>query len=657
MSERLPGSREEDAWLSDAQLERCAPAETEPFQGPVPTRMISNGEYMPFPQTQKQKQVESRVKELAGKASKKLGMTRRQFLEGTGGLAASFLAMNEVYGNTFFKVDEVEMFEKAAFAENATPRNLFVFDDQTHIVRSSTNNPQGLRALAQGPGSVSTAAGFSPATTPPFGNPNNGTGGNPGGVDELGSPWTPWNPGQLGPDSPPNPGPPTTDAGEFHLGQYINRMYLQAQTSVSIISNANIALFTPPGGGVPGAANNIHDSLLSEILTGWQTGQCRDYINAVAGSTRALAHGQIYPGYGNTVDPLFGDYTQWQIENMQPDSWKGYNVAFAASSAPGAAFTRWRLDDEVIAYPTYAIIARNKDQLKNHPGFFNICIHKGLSANGTQPGGANNLPNFGNPDDMVKVATDWPEFNWIIYHACLRPGFWALQSLQDIENLSGAMTPTTLTDRDGHSVPNIRWSTQLAQIAAGKYVAGAEPFSTSPSSTRRLRNIYAELGTTMASMIVTFPTVWAHLIGQLLYYMGENNIVFGSDSLWYGGPQWQIEALWRSQIPDDIADRWGYPQLNEGAKRKILGLNSARLYGLPVAASKYGDGNLASYPTAPELQSGGRLDTLLRSVGYPTPVVSANLIPDDRFSKLQRWAEESGRGRSNARHGWIRTRV
>src|SRR5437763_1674606 len=210
MSERLPGSREEDAWLSDAQLERCAPAESEPFQSPVPTRMISNGEYVPFPQTQKQKQVESRVKELAGKASKKLGMTRRQFLEGTGGLAASFLAMNEVYGNAFFKVDEVEMFEKAAFAENATPRNLFVFDDQTHIVRSSTNTPQGLRALAQGPGSVSTGAGF-------LANPFNGAGGNPAGVDELGSPWTDWNPAQLGPDSPPNPGMPTTALGEFHL--------------------------------------------------------------------------------------------------------------------------------------------------------------------------------------------------------------------------------------------------------------------------------------------------------------------------------------------------------------------------------------------------------------------------------------------------------
>ncbi|MGE5345156.1 MAG: hypothetical protein ACM3JH_04300 [Acidithiobacillales bacterium] len=648
--ERVPGSREEDAWLSDEQLDRCAPAENEPFRSPVPTRMVSNGEYMPHPQTEKQRQVEYRVRELAESAAKKLGISRRKFLEGTGGMAASFLAMNEVFGKTFFKVSKEEMFERAAYAENAPPKNLFVFDDQTHIVRSSTNSPNGLRALAQGPGPVSTGAGY-------LANPFNGTGGNPAGVDELGGAWTPWNPAQLHPDFPPNPGPPTTVLGEFHLGQYINRMYLQSQTSVSIISNANIALFTPPGGGVPGPATNIHDSLVSEILTGWQTAQCRDYINQVAGAPRALAHAQIYPGPGNLDDPMFGDYTQWQIENMQPDSWKGYNVAFAASAYPGAAFMRWRLDDEVIAYPTYAVIARNRDQLRKHPGFFNICIHKGLSANQTQPGGANNLPDFGNPDDLVKAATDWPQFNWIMYHSCIRPSFWVLQALQDIENLPGAMVPTLLTDSDGHAVPNIRWSSQFAQIAAGKYVAGAEPTSMSPSSTRRLRNLYAELGTTMASMIVTFPTVWAHLIGQLLYYMGQDNIVFGSDSLWYGGPQWQIEALWRSRIPDEIRDRWDYPQLTEGAKRQILGLNSARLYGLAPATPRYVDGDLPNYVTAPELQPGGRMDDVLRGPGYPEPVQAASLLEQDRFEKARSEVEEMAWGRSHTRFGWIRSRV
>jgi uncharacterized protein len=648
-SERIPGSREEDAWLSDEQLERCAPAENEPFQGPVPTRMISNGEYMPLPQTEKQRHVEFRVKELADKAAKKLGISRRQFLASTGGLAASFLAMNEVYGNSFFKVRAVEMFEPAAAAENGPPKNLFVFDDQTHIVRSSLNTPQGLRALAQGPGSASTAAGFTA-------NPFNGVGGNAAGPDELGNPWTPWNPAQLGPDFPPNPGPPTTVQGEFHLGQYINRLYLEAQTNVAIISNANFALFTPPGGGTPGPASNIHDSLIGEILTGWQTSQCRDYINALAGSTRALAHGQVYPGPGNLADPLFGDYTQWQIENMQPDSWKGYNVALAASAAVGTPFTRWRLDDEAIAYPTYQVIARNKDQLKKHPGFFNICIHKGLSPNASQPGGPNNTPEWGNPDDMVKVATDWPQFNWIIYHSCIRPSFYPLQSLQDIENLPGAMAPTVLIDSDGHAVPNIRWSTQFAQIAGGKYVAGAEPYSTSPSSRKRLPNVYAELGSTMASMIVTFPTVWAHLIGQLLYYMGDENILFGSDSMWYGGPQWQIEALWRSQIPDNIRERWGYPQLSDKAKRNILGLNSADLYGLTPGAGRYKDGNLASYATDPALQPGGRMDTVLRGVGFPEPVTPVALLPnDDRFAKMRRWADEMRLGRSNRRDGWMRS--
>src|SRR5258706_5612178 len=46
-SPRPPGSREEDAWLSDEQLARCVPAETEPFQSHVPTRMVTNGEHMP----------------------------------------------------------------------------------------------------------------------------------------------------------------------------------------------------------------------------------------------------------------------------------------------------------------------------------------------------------------------------------------------------------------------------------------------------------------------------------------------------------------------------------------------------------------------------------------------------------------------------------
>jgi hypothetical protein len=212
-----------------------------------------------------------------------------------------------------------------------------------------------------------------------------------------------------------------------------------------------------------------------------------------------------------------------------------------------------------------------------------------------------------------------------------------------------------LWDSDGRGFPNIRWSTQFAQIAAGKYLAGAEPTSNSPDSRHRLRNLYAEIGTTMASMIVTFPTVFAHLIGQLLHYMGEDHILYGSDSIWYGGPQWQIEAFWRFQIPEQMRQTWGYPRLTEIAKRKILGLNSARLYGLPTNAKRYDQGGLAGFATAPELQPGGRVDVALSGVGYPTPVVPAVSLPQDRFSRIKGWADEMKLSRSNARNGWIRT--
>lgn len=85
--------------------------------------------------------------------------------------------------------------------------------------------------------------------------------------------------------------------------------------------------------------------------------------------------------------------------------------------------------------------------------------------------------------------------------------------------------------------------------------------------------------------------------------------------------QWQIEALWRFQIPDDIAERWNYPQLTEWDKRNILGLNSARLYGLygrqavPVGepGSAYRTGRLPDY--AAHMQPGSRIDTVSASAG------------------------------------------
>ena len=156
------------------------------------------------------------------------------------------------------------------------------------------------------------------------------------------------------------------------------------------------------------------------------------------------------------------------------------------------------------------------------------------------------------------MARDWPELNFIIYHACFGPRFFDAEALEAIR-----------TEKLRNGVPDLRWLTEFAQLSAP------------------LRNVYAEIGTSFASCVITFPSVCAHMLGQLLKYMGPERIVFGSDSLWYGAPQWQIEAFWRFQIPQDMAKKYGYPSLNDKAKRQILGLNSARLYNLPNRVAAY----------------------------------------------------------------------
>ena len=166
-------------------MRHVAPAEDEPFQSPVPTRMVSNGEYMPHPQTEQQKHVEYRIKELAFEAAKRLGQSRRQFLLGTGGLAAAFIAMNEVHGKTF-NVERGRDVRARGLRREGGAEGPFSSSTtrQRHIVRSSMNSPQGLRAPACTRDRVRCPrARATPAT------PFNGTGGNAAGPDEFGNLW------------------------------------------------------------------------------------------------------------------------------------------------------------------------------------------------------------------------------------------------------------------------------------------------------------------------------------------------------------------------------------------------------------------------------------------------------------------------------------
>jgi hypothetical protein len=336
----------------------------------------------------------------------------------------------------------------------------------------------------------------------------------------------------------------------------------------------------------------------------------RNFVNRISGSQRLLAHGQLYPGVPNL------EFMERQIAENHPDSWKGYNIAFAAKADddPASPMRRWRLDDEKVVYPTYELITRHKEQLERHPGFFNICIHKGFSPSPVD------TPEMGNPTDIPKASRDWPQFNFIIYHACwggMVPFAWSKPVLDDI----------VAERRFLNGVPNLPWLTQFGQTCG------------------QLQNVVAEIGSTFANNVVTWPTVCAHMLGQLLKYFGEDRIVFGSDCVFNGSPQWQIEALWRFQIPDEMRRRFGYPELTPTAKRKILGLNSARLYKMRASGAAVGEGNDLYKPLPRDYES--RISTPLKALlEYPG-------LPQDKLALARREYLAAGARPSHTRYGWV----
>jgi hypothetical protein len=76
------------------------------------------------------------------------------------------------------------------------------------------------------------------------------------------------------------------------------------------------------------------------------------------------------------------------------------------------------------------------------------------------------------------------------------------------------------------------------------------------------------------------PDQAAHLMGKLLKTFGEDRVLWGTDSIWYGSPQDQIQAFRAFEISREFQERYGYPSLTPALKRKVFGLNAARVYGL-----------------------------------------------------------------------------
>jgi predicted TIM-barrel fold metal-dependent hydrolase len=426
---------------------------------PIPTQIVSNEEFPPLPQTHDQRQVEAVTRTLADKFARKLGISRRDFLKTTGGMATGFLAMNEVFGETY-KVTEAEALDLAAYQE-MWPKKEFIFDAQTHHVKDSIKGPTMFRTMT-------AKAGLNPELN---------------GI---------------------TPGPDT-----LHRGNFVKEIFFDSDTVMAVMTGAVIG---PPK----------HHALPTPDMV-----ETRNLVNAAAGSQRMLSH-----GLANPMDPAFiPEGMDWQVNELKIDGWKCYT-----GNPTGA----WRMDDKEIAYPFF------EKSLKL--GIKNISLHKGLPLPGR-------WENFFKPDDIMQAAKDFPELNFIIYHSGMK-------------HMMTMLPPGESGIDDSGYLP---WTSDLVRMK-----------NENPDVT----NVYPELGAVFGHSVVTHPEICGHLLGQIIAAFGADHIIWGTDCIWWGSPQWLIEAFRRFQIPENLQEQFKYAAITDADRDIIFGKNLAGLYGIDVDAQR-----------------------------------------------------------------------
>src|SRR5687768_11246799 len=495
--------------LSPAEFARTTPAEVASFAGPVPTQVVSNGEFNPLPQTREQRQVEHRVKAMADELAPKHGLDRRRFLASAAGMAAAFLAMNEVFGRVFDVTGAEASQPGVADARASGLAGQFIVDAQTHFVRDDFKH-EGLLDLAK------------------YAKKN-------------------WNPALAGENT----------LARYKFENYVQEIFVDSDTKVALLSGAP---FDDPN----------WDFLTNDHINAARTG-----INRIADSRRLLSHAVFEPKKRGWMDQV--DHA---IARLKPDSWKGYTIGDPLFPSKRGSY--WRLDDEKLMYPFYEKITK--------AGINTVCIHKGLlplDYEKSWPG----VWEYATPWDVGKVAKDWPQINWVMYHGALR----------------AFLEPPDVALAEFEQTGRIKWATDLAEIP-GKY---------------GVTNVYSDIGTAFANSAVANPRFAAAFIGTLVRGLGADHVLWGSDSLWYGSPQWQIEAMRRLEIPEEMQKKHKFAALGPAdgiVKSAIFGGNTARLYGLNVKAALgeiTGD-RIAAVRTEYVAAGGTRTNTRYGYVARPT---------------------------------------
>ena len=242
----------------------------------------------------------------------------------------------------------------------------------------------------------------------------------------------------------------------------------------------------------------------------------REMVERMEGNHRLLLHGRCNPNQPGDLELMDELAEKWKVS-----AWKCYT-----QYGPGRK--GFYLSDEDSGIP-YIEKARKL-------GVRNICVHKGI------PFGRDSYEHS-LCDDVGVVAKAYPDINFLIYHSGFVPG-----------QAEGTYNPER-----NEGVDSLVKSLEENELA--------------PNS-----NVYAELGSTWRFLSMRDPGSAAHMLGKLFKFVGEDNVLWGTDSVWYGSPQDQIQAFRTFQISETLQETHGYPEITPLLRAKVFGLNALKPY-------------------------------------------------------------------------------
>jgi predicted TIM-barrel fold metal-dependent hydrolase len=255
----------------------------------------------------------------------------------------------------------------------------------------------------------------------------------------------------------------------------------------------------------------------------------RELIDHLAGQGRMLNHAVVHADLPQEIEAM-----DEALELYRPVGWKVYTPG-----RPGADgwVGGWMLDDEEVGVP---FLERAREL-----GTTLICSHKGLSG----------FVDDASPRDIGPAARLFPDLDFVVYH-------------------SGYEFPLDDEENEGP------YRDETADFGVNRLLRSLDDAGLAPGA-----NVYAELGSTWFGL-VRRPREAAHVLGKLIDRLGEDRVLWGTDSIWYGSAQPLIDAFRTFQIPDDMCERYGYSKLTPAIKDKILGQSAASLYGIDLERAR-----------------------------------------------------------------------